>query len=115
MQVTPLDIALWTSAWASFGWFIGHRLMLGRDRANRKRDLVAFICKWQSEVASFKPSSQVALGYEYWKPYATKIADFKAEASKVRNDIFRKHKFDALVSAVGDMNSQNTKGTPQEP
>ena len=37
MEVTPLEVALWTAGWTSAGWFVGHRLALARDRENALR------------------------------------------------------------------------------
>jgi hypothetical protein len=37
MEVTPLEVALWTAGWTSAGWIVGHRLARTRDRENALR------------------------------------------------------------------------------
>jgi len=36
MQVSPVQIALWSSAWAAVGWLAGHYLSIGRESGAKR-------------------------------------------------------------------------------
>ena len=108
IQFTSFEITLWTSAWSGFGILVGHRLTLG-NKANRKREFVAFLNEWRAELQA-KP----AYFDDVWTPYRERIGQFNAVASKVRNDFWRRKRFNRLCANLTGLDKQNTQGNPQE-
>jgi len=104
----PLTNAIFGIVGVLTGGLIGNWLALGRDCGNRKREFVAFLNQWRSEI--LRATTDVGNGYQFvsgvWQTYQTKVHFFKAGVSKVRKDYFGRNRFDALTGALGNINVQ---------
>ena len=91
MQVSPLQIALWSSAWAAFGWLVGHYLSIGRD-SNAKR------ARFRSYIEVLRRKLDTKEVDEFVFDHTTRqIPELEKEALEVRHCIRKR-----LVSRFDD-------------
>ncbi len=50
MQVTPLQIAIWSTAWAALGWLVGHFLAIGRDSRSKLNRFRSFLEVFRKKI-----------------------------------------------------------------
>ena len=85
MDVTPVQITLWTSAFSLAGLLIGHRLRIGGDRLQRRR---VFRGKLRSIAATLQ-STKNPLIYDAYQKTVPEVRDLCAN---IRDDIYWLHR-----------------------
>jgi len=94
----------------AIGWLVAHILALGRSHRDRRREFVAFIHEWRSDIERThhrKPD-------DVWAAYTTKVGEFHGLLAKVRKD-FTGGEFAAATEALGSLRIQNVRAASGDP
>ena len=115
MQVSPTDIALWTSAWTAVGWLAGHWLTGVRDKSSRKRAFIGFLEKWKAEITapSRGPTSIGVVTHPSIKAYDARVCEFRERVEIVRDAFNSANKFQALAARLANLKTDDWQGNKQ--
>jgi hypothetical protein len=104
MEFTPTEIALWSTAWLAFGWWLNHRLEVGRDRSKRLREFRNTISVL---LDKFKSSPNVDLIIIHHQS----VSNLKEECARMLEDIrfWRRDRFQQTCSGYCGMSQQDIR------
>jgi hypothetical protein len=110
MQVSPLQIALWSSAWVGAGWLAGHYLAIGRDANARRAKFRSYLVVLRRKLAAKGMDEFV------FDQTSRQIGELERESLEVRHCIREKFvaRFDASLEKYKSVSFDQWSGPDRD-